>query len=76
MRNSTMPSERSSATQRIYLGMIGGILQATKVEAEAVNVAKEEVALGGLLNEIKSSYAGSLTRTFISDGTTPLSFPA
>ena len=44
------------------LGMIGGILQATKIEAEAVNVAKEEVALGELLNEIKSSYAGSLDK--------------
>ncbi|MGH9425969.1 MAG: ATP-binding protein, partial [Terriglobia bacterium] len=44
------------------LGMIGGILQATKIEAETVKVAKEEVALGELLNEIKSTYAGSLDK--------------
>jgi signal transduction histidine kinase len=44
------------------LGMIDGILQATKIEAEAVKVAKEEVALGELLNEIKSTYAGSLDK--------------
>jgi signal transduction histidine kinase len=44
------------------LGMISGILQATKIEAEAVKVAKEEVVVGELLNEIKSNYAGPLDK--------------
>lgn len=58
------------------LGMIGGILQATKIEAEAVKVAKEEVALGALLNEIKSTYAGSLDKDLTLRWDYPSELPA
>ena len=58
------------------LGMISRILQATRIDAEAVGVEKNEVAVGRLLDELQSVYDGSLGKELSLSWDYPREFPS
>ncbi|HXK29978.1 MAG TPA: hybrid sensor histidine kinase/response regulator [Candidatus Binatia bacterium] len=57
------------------LWMISSILQATRIEADIVNVEKNEIAVGRLLDELKSSYDVSLGKSVSLHWDYPPEFP-